>query len=257
MRKPMMAGNWKMNKTINEAVDLARAIREQVNEVDNVDRVVCPPFIDIPMVSAELMDSNIAVGAQNMHWEANGAFTGEVSAPMLKHLATYVILGHSERRQFFCESDETVNKKALAALAAGLTPIVCVGESLAQNEAGETQAFVSGQVKAALDGFTAEQMAAIVIAYEPIWAIGTGKAATAQQANDICGGVVRQTVGEIFGSEAAATIRILYGGSTNDKNIREIMEQPDIDGALIGGAALKVESYVSMVQQTSEVYAAA
>ena len=257
MRKPMMAGNWKMNKTINEAVDLARAIREQVNDVDNVDRVVCPPFIDLPMVSSELMGSNIAVGAQNMHWEASGAFTGEVSAPMLKNLATYVILGHSERRQFFCESDETVNKKALAALAAGLTPIICVGESLAQNEAGETLAFVSGQVKAALAGFTAEQMADIVIAYEPIWAIGTGKAATAQQANDICGGVVRQSVGELLGDEAAATIRILYGGSTNDKNIREIMEQPDIDGALIGGAALKVESYASMVQQTSEVYATA
>ncbi len=256
MRKPMMAGNWKMNKTINEAVDLARAIREQVNEVDTVDRVICPPFIDIPMVNAELMGSRIAIGAQNMHWEASGAFTGEISAPMLKHLATYVILGHSERRQYFCESDETVNKKALAALAAGLTPIVCVGESLAQNEAGETQAFVSGQVKAALAGFTAEQMADIVIAYEPIWAIGTGKAATAQQANDICGGVVRRSVGELFGDEAAATIRILYGGSTNDKNIREIMEQPDIDGALIGGAALKVESYVSMVRQTSEVYAA-
>ena len=182
MRKPMMAGNWKMNKTINEAVDLARAIREQVDRIDAVDRVICPPFIDIPMVHAELMGSSIAVGAQNMHWEASGAFTGEISAPMLKHLATYVILGHSERRQYFCESDETVNKKALAALAAGLTPIICVGESLSQNEAGETQTFVRGQVRAALAGFTAEQMAAIVIAYEPIWAIGTGKAATAQQA---------------------------------------------------------------------------
>jgi triosephosphate isomerase len=254
MRKPMMAGNWKMNKTINEAVALARAIREQVNDVVNVDCVVCPPFIDIPMVSAELMGSNIAVGAQNMHWAESGAYTGEISVAMLKNLATYVIIGHSERRQYFAESDEGVNKKALAALAAGLTPIICVGESLEQNERGETQAFVSGQVKAALAGFSAAQMADLVIAYEPIWAIGTGRAATAQQANDICGGVVRAAVGEFLGEEAAATIRILYGGSANDKNIGELMAQPDIDGALIGGAALKVESYVSMVKTTSELY---
>jgi triosephosphate isomerase len=254
MRKPMMAGNWKMNKTINEAVALARAIREQVNDVVNVDCVVCPPFIDIPMVSAELMGSNIAVGAQNMHWAESGAYTGEISVVMLKNLATYVIIGHSERRQYFAETDEGVNKKALAALAAGLTPIICVGESLEQNERGETQAFVSGQVKAALAGFSAAQMADIVVAYEPIWAIGTGRAATAQQANDICGGVVRAAVGEFLGEEAAATIRILYGGSANDKNIGELMAQPDIDGALIGGAALKVESYVSMVKTTSELY---
>jgi len=221
MRKPMMAGNWKMNKTINEAVALARAIREQVNDVANVDCVVCPPFIDIPM---------------------------------LKNLATYVIIGHSERRQYFAETDESVNKKALAALAAGLTPIICVGETLEQNERGETQEFVSGQVKAALAGFTAAQMADIVIAYEPIWAIGTGRAATAEQANDICGGVVRAAVGEFLGEEAAATIRILYGGSANDKNIGELMAKPDIDGALIGGAALKVESYASMVKTTSELY---
>jgi triosephosphate isomerase len=254
MRKPMMAGNWKMNKTINEAVALARAIREQVNDIVNVDCVVCPPFIDIPMVSAELMGSNIAVGAQNMHWAESGAYTGEISVVMLKNLATYVIIGHSERRQYFAETDEGVNKKALAALAAGLTPIICVGESLEQNERGETQAFVSGQVKAALAGFSAAQMADIVVAYEPIWAIGTGRAATAQQANDICGGVVRAAVGEFLGEEAAATIRILYGGSANDKNIGELMAQPDIDGALIGGAALKVESYVSMVKTTSELY---
>jgi len=254
MRKPMMAGNWKMNKTINEAVALARAIREQVNDVANVDCVVCPPFIDIPMVSAELMGSNIAVGAQNMHWAESGAYTGEISAAMLKNLATYVIIGHSERRQYFAETDESVNKKALAALAAGLTPIICVGETLEQNERGETQEFVSGQVKAALAGFTAAQMADIVIAYEPIWAIGTGRAATAEQANDICGGVVRAAVGEFLGEEAAATIRILYGGSANDKNIGELMAKPDIDGALIGGAALKVESYASMVKTTSELY---
>ncbi len=255
MRKPMMAGNWKMNKTINEAVDLAKAIRHQVNEINSVDRVICPPFVDIPMVSAELMGSNIGVGAQNMHWEPSGAYTGEISPAMLKNLVDYVILGHSERRQYFAETDESVNKKAHAAVDAGYTPIICVGETLEQNEAGETQAFVSGQVKAALADFTADQVKALVIAYEPIWAIGTGKAATAEQANEICGDVVRSAIVESYDQETADAVRILYGGSTNEKNIRSIMEQPDIDGALIGGAALKPESYCAMVEITGEVYA--
>ena len=254
MRKPMMAGNWKMNKTIGEAVALAEAIRAAVNEMNNVDRVVCPPFVDLPAVQAALAGSNIAVGAQNMHWAANGAYTGEVSPGMLAGLVQYVILGHSERRQYFAETNETVNQKTKAALAAGLTPIVCVGESLEQNEAGETQSFVSGQVKAALADLTAEQVLQLVIAYEPIWAIGTGRSATAQQANDICGGVVRQAVRELYGDSTADATRVLYGGSANDKNIRELMEQPDIDGALIGGAALKVESYGEMVRATSELY---
>jgi triosephosphate isomerase len=250
----MMAGNWKMNKNIAEAKALAAAIRDAVNDVDGVDRVVCPPFVDLPAVAEALAGSNIKVGAQNMHWAANGAYTGEVSPGMLAGLAQYVILGHSERRQYFAETDETVNKKTKAALEAGLTPIVCVGETLEQNEAGETQSFVSGQVKGALAGLSGEQVISLVIAYEPIWAIGTGRAATAQQANDICGGVVRATVAELYGAEVADATRILYGGSTNDKNIREIMAQPDIDGALIGGAALKVESYAEMVRGTDEVY---
>ena len=254
MRVPMMAGNWKMNKNIAEAKALAAAIREAVNDVDAVDRVVCPPFVDLPAVAEVLAGSNIKVGAQNMHWAANGAYTGEISPGMLAGLAQYVILGHSERRQYFAETDETVNKKIKAALEAGLTPIVCVGESLAQNEAGETQSFVSGQVKGALDGLSGDQVISLVIAYEPIWAIGTGRAATAQQANDICGGVVRATLAELYGPEVAENTRILYGGSTNEKNIREIMAQPDIDGALIGGAALKVESYADMVRGTDEVY---
>jgi triosephosphate isomerase (TIM) len=233
---------------------LAKAIREAVNGEDGVDRVVCPPFVDLPAVADVLAGSNIKVGAQNMHWAANGAYTGEVSAPMLAGLAQYVILGHSERRQYFAETDEGVNKKIKAALEAGLVPIVCCGESLEQNEAGETQSFVSGQVRGALAGLDAAQVESLVIAYEPIWAIGTGRAATAQQANDICGGVVRATVAELYGPKVAATTRILYGGSTNEKNIREIMAQPDIDGALIGGAALKVESYAEMVRGTAEVY---
>jgi triosephosphate isomerase len=254
MRKPMMAGNWKMNKTVAEAVALAKAIREAVNDENGVDRVVCPPFVDLPAVAEALAGSNIEVGAQNMHWAASGAYTGEVSAPMLAGLAQAVILGHSERRQYFNETDEGVNQKIKAALAAGLLPIVCVGESLEQNEAGLTQSFVSGQVRGALAGLEGSQVESLVIAYEPIWAIGTGRAATAQQANDICGGVVRATVAELYGPAVADNTRILYGGSTNDKNIREIMAQPDIDGALIGGAALKVESYAEMVRGTAEVY---
>ena len=254
MRVPMMAGNWKMNKNIAEAKALAAAIRDAVNDVDAVDRVVCPPFVDLPAVAEALAGSNIKVGAQNMHWAANGAYTGEISPGMLAGLAQYVILGHSERRQYFAETDETVNKKVKAALEAGLIPIVCCGESLEQNEAGETQSFVSGQVKGALAGLSGEQVISLVIAYEPIWAIGTGRAATAQQANDICGGVVRATLVELYGAEVAEGTRILYGGSTNDKNIREIMAQPDIDGALIGGAALKVEIYAEMVRGTDEVY---
>jgi triosephosphate isomerase len=254
MRKPMMAGNWKMNKNIAEAVALAKAIREAVNDEDGVDRVVCPPNVDLPAVAEALAGSNIKVGAQNMHWAASGAYTGEVSASMLAGLAQYVILGHSERRQFFNETDEGVNKKVKASLEAGLVPIVCVGESLEQNEGGLTQSFVSGQVRGALAGLEGSQVESLVIAYEPIWAIGTGRAATAQQANDICGGVVRATVAELYGPQVAENTRVLYGGSTNEKNIREIMAQPDIDGALIGGAALKVESYGEMVRGTAEVY---
>jgi triosephosphate isomerase len=254
MRKPMMAGNWKMNKTVAEASELAAAIVAQVNDVNTVDRVICPTFVCLPAVQDVLDGSNVALGAQNVHWAENGAYTGEISAAMLQDLVEYVIIGHSERRQYFAETDESVNQKIVAALAAGLKPIVCVGESLEQNQAGETQAFVSGQVKAALAGLSNAQVADLIIAYEPIWAIGTGLAATAQQAQDICGDVVRAAVREVFGNDVAEATRVLYGGSTNDKNIAEIMSQPDIDGALIGGAALKVDSYSAMVKTTAEVY---
>jgi triosephosphate isomerase (TIM) len=255
MRKPMMAGNWKMNKTIAEAVELVKAIHERVAGYENVDRVVCPTFVCLPAVSEALADSPVAVGAQNVHWEESGAYTGEVSAPMLQGLARYVIIGHSERRQFFAETDEGVNRKIQATLAHDLVPIVCVGESLEQNEAGETQAFVSGQVRAALDGLSKEQVQSLVIAYEPIWAIGTGRAATAEQANQICGETVRATVAEMYGDTVAQNIRILYGGSTKPDNIGEIMQQGDIDGALIGGASLKAGDYSEMVRITSELYA--
>jgi triosephosphate isomerase len=198
--------------------------------------------------------SGIGVGAQNVHWADSGAYTGEISPPMLKGLAEYVIIGHSERRQYFAESDETVNKKVHASLSHSLIPIVCVGETLAQNEAGETHAVVSGQVKAALAGIDNSQVTQIVIAYEPIWAIGTGRAATAAQAQATCGETVRATLVELYGDAVAQSVRILYGGSTNAKNIGEIMQQPDIDGALIGGASLKAEDYSAMVNTTAELY---
>ena len=253
MRRPMMAGNWKMNKTPGEAVQLAHAIADAVANVSNVDCVVCPPFVALSAVGVALQGTTVALGAQNVHWADNGAYTGEVSAPMLRGLVSYVIIGHSERRQYFAETDESVNKKIHAAFAHGLTPILCVGESLAQNQAGETQAIVSMQVEAALQGLSAEQVQALIIAYEPIWAIGTGLAATAEQAGTICG-LVRNVVATLYNQATAEIVRILYGGSTNDKNIGEIMQQADIDGALIGGAALKVESYGGMVQTTSKLY---
>jgi len=254
MRKPMMAGNWKMNKTFSEAQELAKAINGAVEPYNNVDRVICPSFVALPGVAWALSDGVLLLGAQNVHWAESGAYTGEVSIAMLKGLVTHVIIGHSERRQYFGETDEGVNKKAKALLAAGMTPIICCGETLEQNQAGETGSFVSGQVKAALAGMSGDDVVKCVLAYEPIWAIGTGLAATAQQAQDICGGVVRAAVAADFGSAVAEQVVVLYGGSTNEKNITEIMQQPDIDGALIGGAALKVEAYASMVQQTSELY---
>jgi triosephosphate isomerase len=255
MRKPMMAGNWKMNNNIEQSVALVKEICALEPDTNAVDCVVCPPFVCISSVEYAAQGSDIGIGAQNMHWEESGAYTGEVSAPMLTDIAEYVIIGHSERRQYFAETNETVNKKVHSALAHGLTPIMCVGESLEQNQAGETQAFVGEQVKAGLAGLNAEQVQKTIIAYEPIWAIGTGLAATAEQAQEICGGTVRAAVRDVFGPEVAENVRVLYGGSTKPSNISEIMQQPDIDGALIGGAALKAADYCDMVRITAEVYA--
>ncbi|MBK8906304.1 MAG: triose-phosphate isomerase [Anaerolineaceae bacterium] len=247
MRTPIIAGNWKMNKTAEEAVAFVREIRNGLGQIKNVDKVVCPPFIALPAVADALQATEIGVGAQNMHFAENGAYTGELAPNMLTPYCQYVIIGHSERREFFNETDEGVNKKAKAALAHGLTPIICVGETLAQNEAGETQAFVSGQVRAALDGLTADQVAGLIIAYEPIWAIGTGKSASAAQAGSIIGLSVRGPIAEMFGEATAQKVRIQYGGSVNEKNIAEYMAQPDIDGALVGGASLKA-SFVELVK---------
>ncbi len=247
MRTPIIAGNWKMNKTAEEAVAFVREIRNGLGQIEGVDKVVCPPFVALPAVHEALQATKIGIGAQNMHFAESGAYTGECAPNMLTPFCQYVIIGHSERREYFNETDQGVNKKAKAALAHDLTPIICVGESLEQNEAGETQEFVSGQVRAALAGLTAEQVAGLIIAYEPIWAIGTGKSASAAQAGSIIGLSVRGPIADMFGKETAQKVRIQYGGSVNENNIAEYMAQPDIDGALVGGASLKA-SFVELVK---------
>ncbi len=250
MRTPFIAGNWKMFKTIEEAVALVRELRTALDGLEGCDVAVCPPFTALAAVKEALVGSTIGLGAQNVHWEKQGAFTGEVSPLMLQGLCAYVIIGHSERRQHFGETDEMVNKKLRAALAHGLKPILCVGESLEQNRAGETEAFVGGQVRADLAGISAEQVRLITIAYEPIWAIGTGLAATGDDANRIIGGTVRGTLAALYGDAVAQAIRIQYGGSVKPDNIAEFMVQPEIDGALVGGASLKAADFVAIVRES-------
>ena len=247
MRTPFVAGNWKMNKAPDAAAAFVREIAPGLNAIDGIDIAVCPPFLAIPAVAQVLAGTKIGVGAQNMYYEAGGAYTGEISPTMLQSLCRYVILGHSERRALFGETDEGVNKKIKAALEYNLTPIVCVGESLAQNEAGETQSFVSGQVRAAFAGLDSWQAAVCVVAYEPIWAIGTGRSATAQQAGEIIRTSVRDVLVNMFGNDTAQAIRIQYGGSVTEGNIADYMGQPDIDGALVGGASLKA-SFIDLVR---------
>ncbi len=247
MRKPILAGNWKMNKTAAEAVTFVREVRFALNQIEGADVVVCPPFVALAAVHEALQATKIGVGAQNMYWEEKGAYTGEVAPNMLTPFCQYVILGHSERRAYFGETDEGVNKKAKAALKHGLTPIICVGESLEQNEAGETHSFVSGQVRGAFAGISAADAAQCVVAYEPIWAIGTGKSASATDAGSIIGLTVRGTLADLYGEETAQQIRIQYGGSVTPENIAEYMAQPDIDGALVGGASLKA-TFVELVR---------
>ncbi len=248
MRKPIIAGNWKMHKTIAEAVQLARGIREAVVNIDGVDIVLCPPFTALAAVEDVISNSKIGLGAQNMYWAEQGAFTGEISPLMLEGLCDYVILGHSERRQFFGETDEGVNQKIKAALAHKLLPIVCVGENLDQNEAGETVEFVGGQVQAAFAGLSAADAVKVVVAYEPIWAIGTGKTAEPADANRIIAQSVRGPLAAMYGDDVAQQIRVQYGGSVNPANIAGFMAQPEIDGALVGGACLKVDSFVAIIK---------
>jgi triosephosphate isomerase (TIM) len=247
MRTPFIAGNWKMNKTVEAAAAFVREIAPELNAIDGIDVAVCPPFVAIPAVVEAVAGTKVGVGAQNMYYEISGAYTGEVSAAMLQGLCRYVILGHSERRAYFGETDEGVNRKIKVALSHHLIPIVCVGESLEQNEAGETQSFVSGQVRAAFDGLTPEQAADCVVAYEPIWAIGTGRSATSEQAGDIIGRSVRDVLADLFSRDTAEAIRIQYGGSVTEDNIGDYMRQPDIDGALVGGASLK-PSFIQLVR---------
>jgi len=253
MRTPFIAGNWKMNKTIAEAVALVEAIAPRLAAIAGVEKVVCPPFTALSAVKEALGDAEIGLGAQNMYWEEKGAFTGEVSPVMLAELCQYVILGHSERRQHFGETDEGVNKKAKTALAHNLTPIICVGENLKQNQAGETAAFVGGQVRAAFDGISAGDAARIVIAYEPIWAIGTGRPATGTGANAVIGQTIRGTISNLYDEATAQAVRIQYGGSVNPRNIAEFMGQVEIDGALVGGASLKAADFVEIVRISAQV----
>lgn len=252
MRTPIIAGNWKMHKTLAESVEFVTALAPKIASYTGVERVVGPTYIALAAVADVLKDTQIQVSAQDVHWADSGAYTSQVSPIMLKGLVEYVIIGHSERRAYLGETDEGVNKKAKALLAHGLKPIIAVGESLEQNEAGETASFVGGQVRGALDGITAEQMANIVIAYEPIWAIGTGKSATSEQANEIIRGTVRATVRDLYGDAVANAVRIQYGGSVKPNNMLDYMSQPDIDGALVGGAALKVDDFTDLIRLAAE-----
>jgi len=239
-RVKIAAGNWKMNKTAKEAVEFVEALKARVADADS-EVVVGVPFICIPGVKKAAEGSKIKVAAQNMHWEEKGAYTGEISGTMLADLGVdYVIIGHSERRQYFAETDETVNKKAHAVFKYGMTPIICVGESLAQREQGVTADLVRYQVKIALLGLSADQVAKLVIAYEPIWAIGTGKTATNEQANEVCA-IIRNTVKELFGAEVSEATRIQYGGSVTATTANELFNMSDIDGGLVGGASLKLD----------------
>jgi triosephosphate isomerase (TIM) len=246
-RKPIMAANWKMNTTPALARDLAIQTVAALSSATRaaVEVVICPPFISLDGVRS-FLDDTVSLGAQNMYWQDQGAFTGEISPLMLAAWCRYVILGHSERRQFFYETDDTVHRKVRAAFAHGLTPIVCVGESLAQREAGETHAWVALQVRGALHDLSASQLKTIVIAYEPIWAIGTGKTAAGNDANDVAA-MIREVLTSMCGTEAAQAVRIQYGGSVNGANAAEFMCLPEIDGALVGGASLKPEEFARIV----------
>lgn len=248
MRKPIIAGNWKMNKTSTEAASFIREVRGKIPASDKVDAVIGAPNVFIQSMVDLVVDSDLKIAAQNCYFEDEGAFTGETSPKALGDLGVhYVIIGHSERRELFHETDEDINKKAHAVFRNGMLPIICVGETLEQKEAGQTNTLVADQVKAALEGLTAEQVKEAVIAYEPIWAIGTGKTATAEDANDTIS-VVRQTVADLYSQEVADAVRIQYGGSVKPGNIKELMAQPDIDGALVGGASLEADSFLQLLE---------
>ena len=250
LRKAVIAGNWKMNKTPAEAKELLDAIKPLVKDAD-CDVVACVPFVDLSVALEATAGSNVKVGAENCHWEPSGAYTGEISAPMLAAMQVpYVIIGHSERRTYFGETDVTVNKRVKAALANGLTVILCVGEYLEQREQGVTGEVVAMQTKIDLQGVSAEELKRVIIAYEPVWAIGTGKTATAAQANEVCA-LIRATIADLYSKAYADALTIQYGGSMNAKNAEELLDQPDVDGGLIGGASLKPEDFAAIVKAAS------
>lgn len=245
MRIPIVAGNWKMNKTIAEAAQLVKELLPSIEPIRGVEKVICPPFTALLPVSALLEGTDVRLGAQNMHWESAGAFTGEIAPDMVAELCDYVILGHSERRAYFGETDELVQQKVQAALQRDLIPIVCVGEQLEEREAGRTAEVVRRQIQLGLAGIT-DEVSRVVVAYEPIWAIGTGKAATPAGANAVIGTVIRPALGEMYGAQAAQDIRVLYGGSVKANNAADFFAQPEIDGALVGGASLKAEEFAQI-----------
>ena len=247
-RRPILAGNWKMNMTTAQARDLASKLIPLVSGVKDREIVLAPPYTALQTVGDAIKGTNVALAAQNLHWEDKGAYTGEISAEMLLDLGCkYVIIGHSERRQYFGETDETVNKRLRKALDKGLLPIVCVGETLQEREAGKANAVIERQMAGALRGITAEEMKRVVVAYEPVWAIGTGKTATPGQANEIHG-FIRQKVKALYSEAVAESLRIQYGGSVTPENVSSLMAMPDIDGALVGGASLKPESFAAIVK---------
>jgi triosephosphate isomerase len=249
-RKLIIAGNWKMNKTVAEALDLVAGLKRELKDVKEVDIVVCPPFTALSEVSKAILDSNIRLGAQNMSEHNFGAYTGEIAAGMLKEFsARYVILGHSERRQYQRETDELISRKALAAHAASLKPIVCIGETLTEREAGQMQSVLLTQVRGSFAGLSKEQMAETIIAYEPVWAIGTGQTATAQQAQE-AHAYIRGLLAKLFDDPVARRVRIQYGGSVKPSNARELMGQPDVDGALVGGASLEDRTFADIVKNS-------
>ncbi|HQP61548.1 MAG TPA: triose-phosphate isomerase [Anaerolineaceae bacterium] len=252
MRKPFVAGNWKMNKLAGQAKILVEEMLPGLQSVHAVESVLCPPFLSLMLVSELVANTGIGVGAQNLFWETSGAYTGEVSPEMVREFCDYVILGHSERRAYFGETDQTLNKRVLAALKVGLTPIVCVGETLSENEAGLTADVIHRQVVEGLANLAAEQGEKLVVAYEPVWAIGTGRAASGPVANTVLADIIRPTLADLFGDEIAQGIRILYGGSVTSANAAEFFGQPEIDGALVGGASLKPADFVAIVQAAAQ-----
>ena len=248
MRTPCVAGNWKMHNLVVDSVALVKGLIPELEKIKEVDNIICPPFTSLAPISEILKGTSIALGAQNLFWEEKGAFTGEISPPMIAELAEFVILGHSERRAYFHDTDEVINKKIGAALGAGLKPILCIGETLEENEAGKTGDVVSRQLAAGLNGVAMDQMEKIIIAYEPVWAIGTGKAATPEGANQIIRDYIRSELSNIGSPALAENIPILYGGSVKPNNAKEFFTQPDIDGALVGGASLKADDFIQITQ---------